>query len=215
MLSRLVWGALIAGTVAGPSVAESLTPEQARQFIAGKMFAFTCVDGTRGAGRIQADGSVAGSIQFSGTGPVRYARLPVNTIQVGATQVCASLRGLPFTPCFNIDKTSEVSFRGSVQGMSAFAWCEFRKHGNSLLVARAERGPMSLRPRSLRSADASKAEAAKAEAAKAETAKAETAKAETAKAETVNKVETPKVESAKIDPPKTEPASLELRRSTD
>jgi hypothetical protein len=194
MLSRLVWGALVAGAVAGPCFAESLNPEQARQFIAGKVFAFTCVDGTRGAGRIQHDGSVAGSIQFSGSGPVRHARLPVNTIQVGATQVCASLKGLPFTPCFNIDKTSEGTFRGSVQGMSSFAWCEFRKHGNSLLVARAERGPMSLRARGVRSADASKPEAAK--------------------AETVSKVETPKVESAKIDPPKVEPAALELRRST-
>jgi hypothetical protein len=194
MLSRLVWGALVAGAVAGPCLAESLKPEQARQFIAGKMFAFTCVDGTRGAGRIHHDGSVAGSIQLSGSGPVRHARLPVNTIQVGATQVCASLKGLPFTPCFNIDKTSEATFRGSVQGMSSFAWCEFRKHGNSLLVARAERGPLSLRARGVRSADASKQEAAK--------------------VETVGKVETPKVESAKIDPPKVEPAALELRRST-
>jgi hypothetical protein len=195
MLSRLVWGALVASAVAGPSMAQTLNPEQARQFIAGKMFAFTCVDGTRGAGRIHQDGSVAGSIQFAGAGPVRHARLPTNTIQVGSTQVCAQLKGLPFTPCFNIDKTSDATFRGSVQGMSSFAWCEFRKHGNSLLVARAERGPMSLRARGVRSADASKPEAAK--------------------VETVGKVETPKVESAKIDPPKTEPASLELRRSTE
>src|SRR5215510_16451302 len=72
MLLRLVWGALVAGAVAGPCVAESLNPEQARQFIAGKMFAFSCVDGTRGAGRIQHDGSVAGSIQVSGSGPIRY-----------------------------------------------------------------------------------------------------------------------------------------------
>ena len=125
---------------------------------------------------------MAGSIQFSGTGPVRHARLPVNTIQVGATQVCASLKGLPFTPCFNIDKTSEATFRGSVQGMSSFAWCEFRKHGNSLLVARAERGPMSLRARGVRSADASKPEAAK--------------------GETVGKVETPKVEVRQDRPAK-------------
>src|SRR4051794_9897848 len=171
MLSRLLWGALVASAVAGPSLAESLNPDQARQFIAGKMFAFTCVDGTRGAGRIHADGSVAGSVQFSGSGPVRLARLPVNTIQVGSTQVCASLKGLPFTPCFNIDKTSDATFRGSVQGMSALAWCEFRKHGNSLLVARAERGPMSLRARGVRSASA------------------DVSKPDTAKVETVSKVE--------------------------
>jgi hypothetical protein len=195
MLSRLVWGALVASAVAGPVAAESLNPEQARQFIAGKMFAFTCIDGTRGAGRIHQDGSVAGSVQFAGSGPVRHARLPVNTIQVGSTQVCAQLKGLPFTPCFNIDKTSDGTFRGSVQGMSSFAYCDFRKHGNSLLVARAERGPTSLRARGVRSADASKPDAPK--------------------AETVSKVETPKVEAAKIDPPKAEPASLELRRSTE
>ena len=195
MLLRLVWGALVAGAVAGPCMAESLNPEQARQFIAGKMFAFNCVDGTRGAGRIQHDGSVAGSIQVSGSGPIRYARLPVNTIRIGSTQVCASLKGVPFTPCFNIDKTSEGTFRGSVQGMSSFAWCEFRKHGNSLLVARAERGPIALRARKLQAAEASSSGPAK--------------------AETVAKVETPKVEATKIDPPRTEPASLELRRSTD
>lgn len=190
MLSRLVWGALVAGAVASPLVAEPLNPEQARQFIAGKQFAFTCVDGTRGAGKIHGDGSVVGSVQFSGSGPVRHARLPINTIQVGSTQVCAQLKGLPFTPCFNIDKTGDSSFRGSVQGMAGFAYCDFRRHGNSMLVARAERGPRSLRPRAVRSADA-------------------------AKPETVAKVETPKVEASAIDPPKTEPASLELRRSTE
>lgn len=195
MLSRLVWGALVASAVAGPSMAQSLNPEQARQFIAGKMFAFTCVDGSRGSGRIHNDGSVAGSIQFAGAGPVRHARLPANTVQVGTSQVCASLKGVPITPCFNIDKTSDATFRGSVQGMASFAWCEFRKHGNSLLVARAERGPVSLRARGVRSADASKPDAPK--------------------GETVGKVETPRVEAAKIDPPKVEPASLELRRSTE
>jgi hypothetical protein len=194
MLSRLVWGALVASAVAGPATAESLKPEQARQFIAGKLFAFTCVDGTRGSGRIHHDGSVAGSVQFSGSGPIRYARLPVNTIRVGSTQVCAKLKGLPFEPCFNLDKTSDASFRGSVQGMS-FAWCDFRKHGNSVLVARAERGPRSLRARAQRSADASKPEAPK--------------------PETVAKVETPKVEATKIEPPTAEPAALELRRSTE
>src|SRR5207344_519951 len=104
---------LVASAVAGPSLAETLNPEQARQFIAGKMFAFSCVDGSRGSGRIHADGSVAGSIQFAGAGPVRYARLPVNTVQVGTAQVCASLKGIPFTPCFNIDRTSDSTFRGS------------------------------------------------------------------------------------------------------
>ena len=33
------------------------------------MFAYTCFDGTTGAGRIYADGSVAGNIQVGGSGP--------------------------------------------------------------------------------------------------------------------------------------------------
>lgn len=189
MVSRLVLGALVAVAVAGPAIAENMNPEQARQFVAGKLFAFTCFDGTRGSGRIQHDGSVAGSIQFGGSGPVRHARLPVNTIRVGSTAVCASLKGLPFEPCFNLDKTSEASFRGSVSGMG-FAYCEFRKHGNSVIMARAHARPRSLRPPGIRSADASRPE-------------------------TVAKVETPKVEASAISPPKAEPASLELRRSTD
>lgn len=193
MLLRWVWGALIAGAVAWPATADPMTPEQARKFVAGKLFAFTCVDGTRGSGRIHHDGSVAGSVQFSGSGPVRYARLPANTIRVGSTQVCASLKGLPFQPCFNLDKTGDATFRGSVQGMG-FAWCDFRKHGNSLLVARAERGPRSIRSRAQRSADS---------------------KPDAPKPETVAKVETPKVEATNIEPAKVEPASLELRRSTE
>ena len=53
---------------AGSACAESLTPDAARRFVAHKLFAFDCFDGSRGAGRINADGSVVGTIQFRGTG---------------------------------------------------------------------------------------------------------------------------------------------------
>ena len=88
MLSRRLLGALISGAMIVPVAAGQLSPEEARQFIAGKYFAFTCFDGSKGGGRIQNDGSVEGTIQFGGQGPVRYARLPVNTIRVGSTAVC-------------------------------------------------------------------------------------------------------------------------------
>ena len=114
------------------NISHGMSPEEARHFIAGKYFAFTCFDGSRGSGRIMSDGSVAGTIQFGGQGPVRLAHLPVNTIRVGSTAVCASLKGIPFEPCFNVDKTDEVSFRGSVSGMG-FAYCDFHKHGNAIL----------------------------------------------------------------------------------
>jgi len=38
--------------------------------------------------------------------------------------VCASLQGMPFEPCFHIEKTDERSFRGSWMG---FAYCDFTR----------------------------------------------------------------------------------------
>ncbi len=157
MLARFVARSLVAGSLATVGVAapvmaaEEMSPEQARQFVANKLFAFTCFDGSRGSGKIFSDGSVAGSIQFGGTGPIRYARLPVNTIQVRSNAVCASLKGLPFEPCFSLTKKDEVTFRGAVSGMG-FAYCDFHRHGNSMIMARAH-----VRPRSHRMVDASRA----------------------------------------------------------
>jgi hypothetical protein len=112
-----------------PAFAEELKPEEARRFIAGKLFAFNCFEGTRGAGRIYPDGSVSGSIQFGGSGPVRNVRLPAGTLQVKPEAVCASMKGLPFQPCFNLQKIDQASFRGSVSGLG-FAYCDFnRKSG--------------------------------------------------------------------------------------
>src|SRR5215468_6220669 len=137
MLARLVLGAVTAGAMVAPALAGMMTADEARKFVAGKVFAFSCVDGTRGAGRILDDMGVAGAIQFSGAGPIRHVRLPGNTLQIRGQSVCASLRGLPFEPCFNLDKTSEVSFRGSVSGMG-FAYCDFNHQGASqMMMARA------------------------------------------------------------------------------
>jgi hypothetical protein len=47
-----------------PALAENLDAEAARQFIVGKLFAFTCADGSRGAARVYDDGSVIGTVQF-------------------------------------------------------------------------------------------------------------------------------------------------------
>jgi hypothetical protein len=192
MLARLVLGTVVAGAVAAPALAGSMSAEEARRFVAGKVFAFTCFDGTRGAGRILDDMGAAGSIQFSGSGPIRHVRLPGNTLQVRGQAVCASLKGLPFEPCFNLDKRDDRTFRGSVSGMG-FAYCDFRHQGGQqMLLARAVARPRSLR--ATRSADASRAEVSA-------------------------RVETPPVERTKLDAVKPEPAqpegASELRRSTD
>lgn len=114
--------------VAWPAVAEPLGVDAARRFVVGKTFAYSCFDGTRGAGRIQSDLSVAGTIQIRGNGPIRFVQLPPGTLKVKGEQVCASLRGIPLEPCFNVDRTDAQSFRGSVVGLS-FAYCDFTRRG--------------------------------------------------------------------------------------
>jgi hypothetical protein len=200
MFARIVVGAslgLLAAAV--PAVAGSMNADEARKFVAGKVFAFTCFDGTRGAGRVFDDGGAAGAVQFSGAGPNRNMRLPGNTLQVRGQSICASIKGIPFEPCFNLTKVDDRSFRGSVSGMG-FAYCDFRHQGaGQMLMARAQR-PRSLHaPEPTRSADASRAEV---------TASVPTPRVEAAKLEAV------KSDMVKSEPAKLEGAS-ELRRSTE
>ena len=199
MLVRYVLGALTAAAVISPALAGQMNAEEARRFVAGKVFAFTCFDGTRGAGRILDDMGAAGAVQFSGSGPVRHLRLPGNTLQIRGQAVCASIKGIPFEPCFNLDKHDEYTFRGSVSGMG-FAYCDFRHQGAAqMLMARAVARPRSLHaPERAEQADASRAEVS----ARVETPKVESAKIEPVKSE------------AKSEPVKSESAS-ELRHSTD
>jgi hypothetical protein len=199
MFARLVLGAVTAGSMIVPALAGMMNADEARRFVSGKVFAFTCFDGTRGAGRILDDMGAAGSIQFSGSGPIRHLRLPGNTLQVRGQSVCASLKGLPFEPCFNLDKRDESTFRGSVSGMG-FAYCEFHHQGAAqMLMARAVARPRSLHSSEpTRSADASHTDVS----ARVETPAVESAKLEPVKSET------------KVEPAKPESAP-ELRRSTD
>jgi len=194
MLARFVLGAVVAVATIVPALAGQMNAEEAKRFVTGKVFTFTCFDGTRGAGRILDDMGALGSVQFSGSGPIRHLRLPGNTLQIRGQAVCASLRGIPFEPCFNLDKHDEVSFRGSVSGMS-FAYCDFHNQGGAqMLMARAVVHPRSRRPVE-----------------------------QTGSVEVSTRVETPAVESAKLEPiasePKPAPAksepALELRHSTD
>jgi hypothetical protein len=196
MLARMVLGMVAAGAMAGPALAGMMSADEARKFVAGKVFAFTCVDGTRGAGRILDDMGAAGSVQFSGSGPIRHVRLPGNTLRVRGQSVCASLKGLPFEPCFNLDKRDERSFRGSVSGLG-FAYCDFRHQGaQQMLMARAVARPRSVHTTgSTRSADASHTEVS-------------------------TRVQTPAVESSRLGPvrsvePATTESAPELRRSTE
>ena len=118
-----------------------MTPEEARSFVIGKNFSYTCFEGTTGGGRIHADGSVAGYIRIRGGSP-RYVVMPANTLQVKGAAVCAQVRGMPFQPCFRLQKTGHASFRGSISGFG-FAYCDFQRRNPRVEVAR---GPLPLAP---------------------------------------------------------------------
>lgn len=126
MMAR--FAALVAGSLAaGPTLAQNMNTEEARRFVTGKLFAFRCVDGSGGSGRIYADGSVIGKIQSNGSEPKRPVWLPPGTLRVQGNLVCASLKGLSFEPCFNLTRTGQRSFRGSVNGMDLIAYCDFSR----------------------------------------------------------------------------------------
>jgi hypothetical protein len=203
MLARLVLGTVTAGAMIVPALAGMMNADEARRFVAGRVFAFSCFDGSRGTARVLDDLGAAGSIQFSGAGPIRHVRLPGNTLQIRGPAICASIKGLPFEPCFNLDKRDERSFRGSVSGMG-FAYCDFRHQGASqMLMARA-----AARPRSLHGSERTRAvEASRAEmSARVETRAVESAKLEAVRPESKAEI--------KGEPARTEGQSG-LRRSTD
>ena len=117
--------------------------QEARQFVAGHLFAFNCFDGTTGAGRINADGSVTGTLRAPGSGAPRFMALPTGTLRVKGEMICASLKSLPFEPCFNLQKTSASSFRGSVSGLG-FAYCDFTRRSGRVEMVRATTKPKPL-----------------------------------------------------------------------
>ena len=104
--------------------------DEAKRFIAGKLYSFRCFEGTAGAGRIQHDGSVVGIVRFGGAGAMRYVNLPAGTLRVKGQYWCASLKGISFEPCFDLVKIDEYSFRGSVTGLG-FASCSFTRRARS------------------------------------------------------------------------------------
>jgi hypothetical protein len=211
MVARFVLGAVFAASVAMPAIAGEMNADEARKFVANKVFAFTCFDGTKGAGRVFEDGGAAGAVQFSGSGPARNMRLPGNTLQVRGQAICASIKGLPFEPCFNLTKYDDRSFRGAVSGMG-FAYCDFRHQGvGPMLMARA-----SVRPRSLRAPDTTRS--ADAAPTTEVVARVATPRVEIGKIESIStgslksdapKPDAPKLEAARPD------TSMELRRSKD
>ncbi|MDI4665448.1 hypothetical protein K9U40_14075 [Xanthobacter autotrophicus] len=127
-----------------PASAQQLSAQQAREFVVGKMFSFSCFEGSKGAGRIYPDGSVAGMITMPDKEP-RFVRLPANTLRVRGDNVCGFVKGMTFEPCFDLVKTGAGSFRGSLAGVQTM-WCEFVSAGgerNQVASRRAKAKPRS------------------------------------------------------------------------
>jgi hypothetical protein len=145
MIARYAIG-FVALIAAAPTLAETLDAVAAQRFVLGKLFAFTCFDGSRGAGRVYSDGSVIGTVQFRGMGSIYSVWLPAGTLKVKGEVVCASLSGIPFEPCFELNKTDDQDFRGSVSGLD-FAYCNFTRRPDITTRARLQPlKPLSLDP---------------------------------------------------------------------
>jgi hypothetical protein len=119
-----------------PARAGEMRPEDAKRFIADKLFTYTCFDGTHGVGRIHSDGSVIGTLQASG-GPTRFVTLPSGTIHLTSDSICASLPRALIQPCFNVVQTSPNSFRGSLRTFT-FAYCDFVRRNARYDLTRRE-----------------------------------------------------------------------------
>jgi hypothetical protein len=135
----------IAGlSVSALAVAGNMGADEARRFVVGNLLSFTCFEGTSGEGRVNADGSVGGVISLGGSGFPQYATLPPGTLRVRGDAICAVIRGLPFEPCFDLQRTGANSFRGSLTGIS-FAFCQFTKQAGRPGMA-STRLPLSIQP---------------------------------------------------------------------
>lgn len=131
-------GVLLGASLLVPAAAE-MKPEEAKRFIAGKLFSYTCFDGTRGAGRIHADGSVVGTMQIN-SGRVKFVAMPAGTVKLTSDSICASLPHALLQPCFNVVQTGPNSFRGSLKAFS-FAYCDFIRRNPRMDLARTETVP--------------------------------------------------------------------------
>jgi len=138
-----------------PARAGELKAEEARRLVVGKLFSFNCFEGTTGAGRVYADGSVSGIVRFQGSAAFRHIRMPPNTLRVKGEAVCASVRGMAMEPCFTLTQIDQRTFRGAITGLS-FASCVFTQRDGRSGLARTTSAPRSILPHSLHSSVAEK-----------------------------------------------------------
>jgi len=71
---------------------------------------------------------------------MRLMSLPAGTVRVAPDSICASVRGMPFTPCFAVNQLDQRSFRGSISGLG-FAYCDFVRRNPRLDLAETSTPP--------------------------------------------------------------------------
>ena len=157
MLARFVLGAVTAGAVMAPALAGQMNADEARKFVAGKVFAFTCFDGTRGAGRIST--TWAPRARCSSAAPVRCVTCGCPAIRFRSAARPSARRSRAFrsSPAsISTRQTSAASAARSRAWASPIAISVIRARAQ-MLMARAVARPRSLRAPE-QSADASRAE---------------------------------------------------------
>jgi hypothetical protein len=128
-----------------PAFAEPMNAEAARRFVAGKLFSFTCFEGSSGTGRIFNDGSVAGLIRMGKSGQARFMHLPAGALYPTADRICSNLKGAFVNPCFDLTRTSDRSFRGTISGFR-FAYCDFMRRDGRAETVQASVAPVGITP---------------------------------------------------------------------
>jgi len=113
---------VVAATVvwASPAKAEELRATEARQFIAGKHFSYSCFDGTNGNGRIYADGSVV--------------RVPA-AWRVEGVQTTGA--GDMFTACYAMNRSAGVGSERAVELASELVARELENRLRTAAIGRA------------------------------------------------------------------------------
>ena len=107
---------------AGPALAESLNADAAR-VSSSASYSRSIVSMARAApaastatARSSAPSSSRARDQSNSV------QLPAGTLKMKGEAVCASLKGIAIEPCFDLNRTDDQSFRGSVSGLRVAYW---------------------------------------------------------------------------------------------
>jgi hypothetical protein len=109
-------------TLCTPAFAERLTPQQAKRFIQGNKWSYTCPL-TKGWGRFNSDGSVTAEFQTLGFSPYKK-NFPPGSMTISSDGSLCMPKMFNTDVCFFVDKIDNRHFRGTSSGFIRFS-CDF------------------------------------------------------------------------------------------